>query len=269
VGRLSRGYRVRAEFALGADSVISAFSEALDLPGPSLLALDPFETPAVRGWEGSPTMDLNLSGSHFQPGAVAYWGTCPLATTYTSSTALLAGIPMDSLVRCSGTMPITVANPGGSVSDALTFTILYAGPLITSLTPDSADGGGLAFPLQLDGCDFQSGVQVNWYPPNWVVIPLGITSESSTRIIAQVPSEALYYSGDAWVEVVNPGGGGGWASFYVRPMLTPSRPPSTLAPDGGPQPRRNPPGTLRRGPSGATPSRGRLAPSQTRGGNSP
>jgi hypothetical protein len=216
-------------------------------------------------------MDLNLYGAHFQPGAVAYWGTCPLATTYTSSSAMLASIPMDSLL-CSGTVPVTVINPDGRASDDLIFTILYGGPRITSLTPASAYVGGSEFSLQLDGCDFQPGVRVVWNKwdlPDTLNILLQLSSVSSNRIIAQVPSRALSYPGYIELYVSNPGYGF-WTSFYVYGgTLAPARPSSALTPNGKPRRPGNPPGAFRRDQRGTAPSGGRLAPPQARRDNSP
>jgi hypothetical protein len=241
------------------------------LPAPELLALDPGSMVTIgRGYEGPPIVDLNLSGAHFRPRAVAYWGTHPLVTTYTSSSALLAAIPIDSL-RCSGTMPITVVNPDDRASDDLSFEILYGRPWIASLTPASTYVGGPAFELRLDGCDFQPGARVTWSAPDAYAGQLEVTWASSTRIFAQVPAEALYSSGYSYVYVHNPDEQETWASFYVNPggALTPSLPSSALTPDGKPQPRRNPPVTLRRDQRGVAPNGSRLAPAQTPGSSSP
>ena len=238
------------------------------LPAPSLVTLNPSSRVTIgKGWKGG-AVPLNLSGAHFQPGADVYWGTHRLAPpTYTSSSALVAAIPVDSL-RCSGTVPIAVANPDGRASGDLIFTILYGGPWITSLTPASAFTSDPDFQLQVDGCDFQPGVQVQWATSWDTLKTLLLTSVSSTRIIAQVPRGDFYYApGTVFVTVVNPDRQSVEADFFV--MLGANRPLSALAPVGKSQPRGNPPGTLDRGPPEVAPNGGQLDPSQTHGGHSP
>ena len=241
------------------------------LPAPSLVALNPSSMVTIgQGYEGPSTMTLNLSGAHFQPGAGVYWGTHRLAPpTYVSSSALVAAIPVDSL-RCSGTVPVTVANPDHRASNALAFTLQYGGPWVAGLTPNTAVAGNPAFYIRVDGCDFQPGVRIYWHDPDTLVALLQLTSRSSTAITALVPSEGLYYSGYAYVQVVNPDSQDHWASFYVsNGTLTPSRPPSAHAPDGKPHPWGSPHATLRGGPPGTAPSGDPTIGARTREGHSP
>ena len=77
---------------------------------------------------------LTVNGSNFAPQAVVNWNGTPQATTYISSAQLMITVPA-SAVASSGTVKVTVTNPGTSsngmypggspamTSQALDFTI--------------------------------------------------------------------------------------------------------------------------------------------------
>src|ERR1700677_86203 len=57
-------------------------------PAPTITAIAPSSVPV-----GSPAFTLSVTGSNFQPQAVVNWNTTALATTYTSTSALIAVVP--------------------------------------------------------------------------------------------------------------------------------------------------------------------------------
>src|SRR4030095_11897648 len=89
------------------------------------------------------------------------------STTFVNGTQLTAAIPASD-ISAAGTAQVTVANPGGSTSNALTFTINAATPApgLTTLSPSSGTAGGPAFTLTVNGSNFVSGsvVQGNGTP---------------------------------------------------------------------------------------------------------
>jgi len=97
-------------------------------------------------------------------------------------------------------------NPGSS-SAALIQTILASNPVpvLTSLTPSSANAGGGAFGLTLTGSNFMPNSQVLWNGS-----PLVVTNYYSggTLLVAAVPAADTAAAGTASVTVRNPPPGG-------------------------------------------------------------
>ncbi len=71
---------------------------------------------------GSGQFTLKVTGANFLTGAAVTWNGTPLATTFVSATTLTAMVPAN-LVAAAGTAQVTVANPLGVATTALTFTI--------------------------------------------------------------------------------------------------------------------------------------------------
>src|SRR4029077_12481296 len=86
-------------------------------PPPTLSALTPSITPA-----GGSAFTLTVTGSNFVSGSVVRWNGAGRTTSFTSSTQLTAAIAAADIAT-PGTAQVTVANPDGAVSHALTFTI--------------------------------------------------------------------------------------------------------------------------------------------------
>ena len=86
-------------------------------PPPTLSALTPSITPA-----GGSAFTLSVTGSNFVSGSVVRWNGAGRTTSFTSSTQLTAAIAAAGIAT-PGTAQVTVANPDGPVSNALTFTI--------------------------------------------------------------------------------------------------------------------------------------------------
>ena len=95
-------------------------------PVPLLTSLSPNSVAA-----GSAAFTLTVNGSYFLSGAVVQWNGVGRATTFVSSTQLIASIA-DGDVAIAGTAQVTVSNPtpGGGTSKALQFRIDNA-PIIT------------------------------------------------------------------------------------------------------------------------------------------
>ena len=68
---------------------------------------------------GSSSFTLTVTGSNFVNGAVVYWGSTALTTTFVSSTGLTAVVPASGLTT-KGTINVTAVNPtpGGGTSNA-------------------------------------------------------------------------------------------------------------------------------------------------------
>jgi hypothetical protein len=84
------------------------------------------------------------------------------------------------------------------------------------LVPDSANPGGKAFALKVNGAGFVSGSVVEWDGK-----PLSTKFVRSTRLVAQVPASKIAKSHTANVTVLNPAPGGGISNLGFFPVHVP------------------------------------------------
>ena len=92
-------------------------STAGSTPGPTLTSLSPSSAPA-----GGAGFTLTVTGSNFVSGASVRWNGSPRTTTFVSASQLTATIAAAD-ISTMGMAQVTVANPDGSLSNALSFTI--------------------------------------------------------------------------------------------------------------------------------------------------
>ena len=165
-------------------------------PAPAVTSLAPSSATV-----GGQAFTLTVKGSGFVSGAKVEWNKSPLTTTYVSGSQLTAAVPA-SLIAAAGSVSVTVANPSGSVSSPVTFTISPpATPTISSLSPSSATAGGPPFTLTVNGAGFASGAFVQW---NSTKLPT--TYFNANQLTAAVPATLITTAGSASLTVVNPGG---------------------------------------------------------------
>ncbi len=159
---------------------------------------------------GGPTFTLIVNGSSFVSGATVQWNGSPLSTSFVNGTQLTAAVP-GSLIANTGSASVTVVNPGGTASDALTFSINPAtvgGPVITSLSPGLAIAGGSTFNLTVLGSNFLSsgGIFTSAATVLWNGSPLLTSFVNGTQLTATVPATLIANIGSASITVQNPGG---------------------------------------------------------------
>jgi uncharacterized protein (TIGR03437 family) len=152
---------------------------------------------------GGPLFTMTVSGAGFQSGASVLWNGFGLTTTFITSTQLLGTVPA-SLIAAVGSATITVQNPGGAISNVLTFTINSSVPPgLSSLSPSSAAAGGSALTLTVNGSGFVTGSIVYWNNS-----ALATSYVSTGQLSATVPANFIASQGTASVTVLNPSGGG-------------------------------------------------------------
>ena len=83
-------------------------------PTPTITTISPNSTVA-----GSTAFGLTINGTNFVAASVVNFGGSALATTFLSSTQLLAAITAAS-VASTGTLAVTVTNPGTNISQTTT-----------------------------------------------------------------------------------------------------------------------------------------------------
>jgi hypothetical protein len=122
--------------ASGAPLPALLFLQAGDTtPAPTVTAI----TPASVG-AGGPSLTLTVTGTNFVNGSTVRWNGSPRATTFASATRLTAVIPATDL-STPGTAGVTVALPGGTLSNTVTFTITTETALIFAQIADGVVPG--------------------------------------------------------------------------------------------------------------------------------
>jgi RHS repeat-associated protein len=151
---------------------------------------------------GTPAMSLMLHGAHFIDGAVAYFGATPLVTRWQNHALLYADVP-ENLLAAATSVPITVLHPGpgGGTSNALTFQVLGAPPLLQSVAPPALVASGEAQLVTVTGAYFTPDAQILFGTQ-----PLATEYLSQTQLRASVPGGLLTAPGSAAVSVVSPAG---------------------------------------------------------------
>ena len=90
-------------------------------------------------------------------------------------------------------------------------------PLITSLSPASAQAGGSNFTLTVTGSDFVNGAQVRWNGAARTT-----TFVSDTQLRAQITAADIASQGSASITVLNPAPGGGLSNALAFSITPPA-----------------------------------------------
>jgi len=188
-------------------------------PVPSITALSPSSVTARTA-----PVTLTVTGSNFISSSQVSMNGLILATTFTSSTEVRAGITATNIPD-GGTVPVTVFNPapGGGTSNSLPFTINNPVPAITSLSPSSALAGGPTYTLTVNGSGFVPSSVAQWNGAD-----LTTTFVSEGQLTASVPASNIAAVGTAQVTVVNPAPGGGTSNPSISLAITAPQPISFL-----------------------------------------
>ena len=198
---------------------------------PTLSSISPGSATA-----GGAAFTLTLNGTGFVSGATVNFGANPAITpSSVTSTQIIATIPATDIAT-AGSVSVTVTNPapGGGTSGAQTFAINNPAPTLGSISPTSANAGGVAFTLTVNGSGFVNGAKVN-FGANPAITPFSMTS---TQILVTIPAGDIVAAGSVNVTVTNPAPGGGTSSgqsFAINnpaPTLASISPTSVTA--GGP-----------------------------------
>jgi hypothetical protein len=160
---------------------------------------------------GSATFPVFISGQNFvsNPQSMVLWNGSPRTAVFNTTTGQLIVTILASDVTNSGMGAITVVNPppGGASITAASFTIfpvVKGAPVITSLSPSSANPGTKGpFLLTINGTNFASGAFIEWNGA--FRQPL---ASSATVLTTDLMSTDLATAGVGSVTVINPLPGG-------------------------------------------------------------
>lgn len=131
---------------------------------------------------GGPSFTLTVNGSGFLNSSTVQWNGSVLSTTYVSGNQLSASVPAN-LIASPGSVGVTVQNPGGTTSNAVTFTISGTpAPTLSALSPNAATAGGPAFTLTVSGSGFVNGSAILWNGS-----PLSTSYTNGAQLSAFIP----------------------------------------------------------------------------------
>jgi len=156
-------------------------------------------TPQTTG-TGADKLEVTITGERFQRGAGVMVQGVSVATTFVSSTALVAVVPNTSFARAAE-LPLLVVNADGNQSNALTLTV-ENGPLITRVSRGKIKAGGGAFELSVGGVAFKPGVVLF---ANETALSTTFISEAS--FTARIPAEMTAQPGVLTLQARHSDGG--------------------------------------------------------------
>jgi len=179
------------------------------VPAPSISTANGLN-PATAA-TGSGAIQITLTGSNYQPGAIALWnaGTGPqtLVTGFVSASQLTALVPA-SLMSAPAIALIQVQNPDKQISNSVSFVVTgpaqTAAPTVTGIVPNTAAAGSGALQISVSGANFSQGVNglgastVQW---NGTAVPT--TFVSSAQLTATIAGTLLTTPGNNFVNVAN------------------------------------------------------------------
>jgi hypothetical protein len=192
--QIAGSYNATAVLAAGAWVMqMAAFSTTgVTYPNPPVISTTvPASGPNIGG------TTITITGTHFQPGAVAFFGTAPggisgVNCIESGGTTITCLTPADS----AGVKDITVVNVDGKLGSTLmAYTDIDVRPTLSTITPSSGPTNGSA--ITITGTNFQAGarVTIGGLPAGDVVV------QDSTTITANTPGLPV---GPADVTVTNP-----------------------------------------------------------------
>jgi hypothetical protein len=167
---------------------------------------------------GGTGFTLSVTGNNFSPISVVTFNGTTVASTFVNATDLRASIPA-SAIAVAGTPLVTVSNPGGSPSVAISFTVNNPAPVATVLSPPSIVVGSAAVTLTVSGNNFNasSSILLNGSAAQTTFV-------SATNLQTRLPASDFAAPGALTVSVNNPSPGGGTTSALTLSVNDPPNP---------------------------------------------
>lgn len=196
-------------------------------PAPTITGLSP-----GSGAVNSGPFTLTINGSGFLSGSMVTFGGNTVPVISQSASAISVTVP-NSDIQAPGTATVTVTNPApGGGSASANFSITYATPTISSLSPIQGYVNAYSFTLTITGTGFTQASTVTF--GGSVLAPTSTTAASITLII---PNADMQTAATIPVVVTNPSPGGGTATanfpvIYPPPALQSLSPSPIIANSG-------------------------------------
>ena len=194
-------------------------------PVPAITAITP---PSVDA--GAAATALAVAGSGFVPSSVVSWNGNPIATTFVSSTQVMAAVPTQD-IAAGQVAQLSMANPapGGGNSATVAFNVTSPMPHVASISPATIVQGSAAT-ITLSGTGFEANSVVTW---NGSSRPTTFISATSLQIALTAGDTQTLGAGQ--LAVTNPGPGGTTAPpiplsivAVTTPIISSITPASTL-----------------------------------------
>jgi hypothetical protein len=194
-------------------ALISVVNEGLAAPSNSLelrlarpisiSSLTP--SSAVAGGDRFP---MTISGSGFAPDAQVFWGSqptgTPLASTFVSD-SMLTAIVSAPLIATAGEVTVWVTS--GGISTGRRFAITGVTPVISDVSPRSAEVEEPNFRVTAHGNGILTSSKLNWAGRAMTSYPVVAPEAGAiSSIYADIPASLMTSIGPYSVTVTNPGG---------------------------------------------------------------
>lgn len=196
---------------------------------PAISTISPASGPSLGG------TTVTITGTDFQPGAVALFGTAPggislLNCSESAGTTLTCLTPSDTI----GAKDVTVVNVDGKLGSALAaYTYADVRPTISAINPPSGPTNGSA--ITITGTNFQAGatVTIGGLPVGDVAVPDSATITGNTPGLPVGPADVKITNPDNGT-VISPGGftyalGSGAINYIQHGSAVTNNPSTTLA----------------------------------------
>ena len=168
---------------------------------------------------GARTITLTPSN----PATIIVPATITLPPQTASVSVPITGGSIGGLAFITGTLPANIGGGTGAVS----ITVNYRQPVITSTAPPTTTAGGLTFNLTLTGSNFASGAHLFWDGQ-----PVSLTTAGSgSTVNVSVPFSYIPNPGQVTLTVVNPQPNDGPSVPFTYTVVSPtiSLSPSSLS----------------------------------------
>jgi hypothetical protein len=189
-------------------------------PPPTVSSLSP-----AAAAMGGAAFTLTVNGSGFQPVSEVQWNGSALSTNYVSGNTLTASVPAADLAS-GGNVTVSVVTPApGGGSASASFAVDYPMPVLSAISPTTAQGGASGATITATGSNFVPISTIDWNGA-----PLSTSYVSATQLSASVPASDLATAASIAVTVATPAPGGGTTSAITFAV---SAPPGAPASGGG------------------------------------
>jgi hypothetical protein len=158
---------------------------------PTISSLSATSLPA-----GSPAFALTVTGANFLYGSqVSFRGTALAATVGGNNTTLTTTVPA-SLLTTPGAVNVQVVNPGGALSNVVTFTVVASLAINATSLPSGTTGSSYSFPLTGRGGTPPYTWSATGYPPGLAINPAsgvlsGVPQASGSYVVTVVLRDAV------------------------------------------------------------------------------
>jgi IPT/TIG domain len=179
---------------------------------PALTSMAP-----TSGFRGHPVFPVSITGANLGSGTLnAIPGIAFSVPAINAAGTLLTTNFTISATATLGARSVTVTTPSGT-SNALTFTVATAPPVLTSIAPTSSVANKTV-PVTLTGTDLLGATVINTGDPGITVT--GLTVVSPTQVTASLTIASTVAAGTENISVTTPGGTSNTVPFTILPALT-------------------------------------------------